>query len=1014
MRITCPRCLRTLPSSDETLRYCAFCGFRLADAPPSPESRPSPVTSTAELSPERQPPPEEPAPESIGGYRVVRLLGVGGMGRVYEAEWAATGQRVAVKVLSSQLATNPVSLERFRQEGRLASQLSHPRCVFILGADTDHGRPYIVMELMPGDTLKDLVDRRGPLPPQEAIRFILDVIEGLQEAHRHGVIHRDVKPSNCFLMPDGRVKIGDFGLSKSLTATNQLTQSGAFLGTVLYASPEQIRGEQVDYASDVYSVAATLYHLLAGQAPFQTENVTAALSRIITEDAPPLRTMRPEVPRALARVVERGLERDRGRRYETLEELRAALVALVPEHLSFGGLSVRVAAYLLDEVLVGLFLVLPLAGLLRPAVSFAELPVVLQQVLAPVYFIILEGRWGASLGKRLLRLRVCRLGATDPPGLRRALVRTLVFALLVNMTLAHTRILFNENVTAARLLASAVPFVLGLVLLVAPMRRSNNFRGLHELLSGTCTLMLPRPPRPLRLSSAKESPLLALPARPEPIPKTIGAYPIRSGARLPDGGYLLVGEDSLLGRQVLIRLQPAGSAKLPTASRHAISRSARLRFLQSGTTTVEGKEIAWEVFVAPGGRPLADVTSPNRRLSWHEARPILEQLSEELATAQTDGTTPAVLSLDQVWVEPDGRVELLDVPLPGADTVKPLSGGLPLLRETATLALEGKPRSSTSGTQVCAPVPRHAARILHRLLGGPKAYPNLDAFRVALQGTRELLTQVSQPMRLGQIGLMTAVLSLGLVMMFALSGLFAVLTVLERTEGARQGERLLEALASPDARARLATDPAMPRFVSDPQFPERVAFQVARDRAERESLFPALSALERFLLREFERGLPEYSGEVDPADPKLAAAAKRAYDSERSGSALTGAEWILPGRWRPTAALILMWPFLWAVGSFVLRGGVSYLVLGIAIVRNDGRKAGRLQCAARALIVWLPIALLLVASVWVQAHRPDLVTLHATLWWGAVLLLIAYPFLALINPEQGLHDRWLGTRLVPR
>src|SRR5262249_5336415 len=161
---------------------------------------------------------------------------------------------------------------------------------------------------------------------------------------------------------------------------------------------------------------------------------------------------------------------------------------------------------------------------------------------------------------------------------------------------------------------------------------------------------------------------------------------------------------------------------------------------------------AWEVFVAPGGQPLADVTSPRRRLSWHEARPILEQLSEELTAAQVDGTTPTVLSLDQVWVEPDGRVELLDVPLPRAEAAKPLSGGLILLRETATLALEGQPRSSTSGTLVRAPVPRHAARILQRLLGGPKAFTDVDAFRVALQGTRELPTQVTQAMRVGQIG----------------------------------------------------------------------------------------------------------------------------------------------------------------------------------------------------------------------------------------------------------------------
>ena len=142
----------------------------------------------------------EPSPQSVGGYRLLRLLGSGGMGTVYEAEAPATGHRVAVKLLSSRLASSPASVERFRQEGRLASQVAHPRCVFVLSADTDAGRPYIVMELMPG---RDAQGRRRQARPAAAGRVattrILDVIDGLAEAHRVGMIHRDMKPSNCFL-----------------------------------------------------------------------------------------------------------------------------------------------------------------------------------------------------------------------------------------------------------------------------------------------------------------------------------------------------------------------------------------------------------------------------------------------------------------------------------------------------------------------------------------------------------------------------------------------------------------------------------------------------------------------------------------------------------------------------------------------------------------------------------------------------------------------------------------------
>src|SRR5262249_57395958 len=193
-------------------------------------------------------------------------------------------------------------------------------------ADEDQGRPYIVMELMPGATLDDLVRSKGPLTPEPAIRKILDVIEGLNEAHQIGLVHRDVKPSNCFLEPDGRVKIGDFGLAKSLSRSTHLTKTGAFLGTPLFCSPEQVRCEPVDAQSDVYSVAATLYCLLVGKAPQQSSDAAATIARIVADDPPPMRSVRPELPPGLDRVVLRGLERDRGRRWRDLEEFRTALL----------------------------------------------------------------------------------------------------------------------------------------------------------------------------------------------------------------------------------------------------------------------------------------------------------------------------------------------------------------------------------------------------------------------------------------------------------------------------------------------------------------------------------------------------------------------------------------------------------------------------------------------------------------------------------------------------------------
>ena len=366
MTVACPHCREVIEFGATRPKFCAFCGKGLEDsAPPmttvlnagpprgpdsgsrdaptiahTPASRPGPAISLVERPPER-----------VGGYRLIRPLGKGGMGTVYEAEDSnGTASKVALKLLAPDITASPEAIDRFRQEGRLASTISHPRCVFVLNADEEEGRPFIVMELMPGSNLYDLVQEKGPLPIDEAVTKILDVIEGLREAHRLGVIHRDVKPSNCFLAADGRVKVGDFGLSKSLITDSHITRTGAFLGTPFYASPEQIKGEALDARTDVYSVAATLYYLLAGRAPFQGSDAAATLAKIVSDPPPPIRTIRPEVapPSSNASSLE-GWRRNRDRRYRDLGELASALLPFAPGRLQIGGLGLRLAAYLLDS-----------------------------------------------------------------------------------------------------------------------------------------------------------------------------------------------------------------------------------------------------------------------------------------------------------------------------------------------------------------------------------------------------------------------------------------------------------------------------------------------------------------------------------------------------------------------------------------------------------------------------------------------------------------------------------------
>jgi serine/threonine protein kinase len=322
MPLNCSRCQRQLSDSADPAElpmFCTFCGCRLRNL--------AATEKTVEI--------EEFVPLAVTvppKYQTVRHLGSGGMGEVYEAVDTATGEHVAIKFLADRLAAHPASVEQFRNEGRLARFLSHPHCVRVLDVNDegDRGQPFIAMELMPGRTLKDLVESDGPLAPEIAIRYILDAIEGLIEAHRLKIIHRDVKPSNCFLTEDDRVKIGDFGLSNALDANGSeqgRTGSNRFSGTVLFAPPEQIRGEPVGFDSDIYSVCATLYYLLSGRTPHQAESITAALAKAISEPPTPLRRSCPGVSVELERIVMKGLERDRSRRWSSLEELRSALQA---------------------------------------------------------------------------------------------------------------------------------------------------------------------------------------------------------------------------------------------------------------------------------------------------------------------------------------------------------------------------------------------------------------------------------------------------------------------------------------------------------------------------------------------------------------------------------------------------------------------------------------------------------------------------------------------------------------
>jgi len=221
----------------------------------------------------------------VGPYRIVALLGRGGMGLVYEAEEIDSSRHVALKVLSPGFQRE-VDRARFLREGRLAASLDHPNCVYVFGAWELDGRLVIAMELM-RETLADRLKQGGRLPFDVAVDAILQVIAGLDAAATAGILHRDVKPSNCFVDEQGRVEIGDFGISISAHPTSGagLATGRRIVGTPAYASPEQLRGDRVDTRTDVYGVGATLYELVTGHPPFDKPDLMSLLMAVGLEGA---------------------------------------------------------------------------------------------------------------------------------------------------------------------------------------------------------------------------------------------------------------------------------------------------------------------------------------------------------------------------------------------------------------------------------------------------------------------------------------------------------------------------------------------------------------------------------------------------------------------------------------------------------------------------------------------------------------------------------------------------------
>ncbi len=281
--------------------------------------------------------------QTIAHYKIVGLLGSGGMGTVYEAEDTDLGRHVAIKVLSASLQDDAPMLERFKREARAASSLNHPGICTVFSIEQHGGRPFIVMEMIKGSTLAEKMGHQ-PFEIGQLLDFGTQIADALESAHSKGIAHRDLKPANVMINDRGQVKILDFGLAKIEAAAVQkgedvsnletavgsgpLTVAGTVMGTVHYMSPEQTRGQLTDARTDLFSLGAVLYQMATGELPFQGDTDAVVYEAIMNRDPKPLSEANPSMPPALGPVLDKALEKDRELRYQTATDLKTDLLRL--------------------------------------------------------------------------------------------------------------------------------------------------------------------------------------------------------------------------------------------------------------------------------------------------------------------------------------------------------------------------------------------------------------------------------------------------------------------------------------------------------------------------------------------------------------------------------------------------------------------------------------------------------------------------------------------------------------
>jgi hypothetical protein len=980
-------CLRCGAPAEAGAELCSQCGAALrpkqafgADAGPAAPSGPG-VTLEAG--------------RDLGPYRLERKLGEGGFAQVWEAENRDTGRRVALKVLTELRTDSTEAIERFRQEGRLAASISHPRCVYIFAAEEFDGVPVISMELMPGGTLADRLEEGRP-STEQAVDYVLNLIDGLEAGQRLGIIHRDVKPSNCFLDDQGGVRIGDFGISKSLEADARLTVTGSFLGTPHYASPEQVSGEPLDVRADLYSVGVVLYELLTGALPFAGTSASQVLAHVLTKEPISFQQHPIPVPRGLQHIVLRLLAKDKEKRFPDYETLRNALAPYSSVGLRPGGRLRRFGAIVIDFlVFVPVAVLAGVAGVGRSltAAALASLGTIVLQI---VYFGLMEGLTGRSVGKWLLRLQVVQ-SAADGDQLSRSFLRAAVFLLIYQLPtlVLQTATLTGGSAESRELLSSLSTWgnIVAALILASTMRKANGYAGLHELASGTRVVDVEREQR--SVGAPSERSLNVSSAAPTGLTQ-LGPYKHAGTVWQTDGEAFVIGQDEDLKRDVWIHLY-RDSSTAPPLERLRVRREGSLPWLQRS----ESDGWQWDAYGAPRGTGLATWVRERGPLSWKEMRPVIDSLARELAERIEQQGSAGTLSLSHLWIEDDGHAVLLDFPTePEPQDSQDIGAGnaLDYLRRATTFALQGEADDGAEAPRV--PLPEPARVALGRLYGEGDAVGSVAEFVQLIAPLNRRPVEVSQFRRLGSFGVSALPPSFMVLMVLLLPIVFATVPVWYQDIAVRLEPYHAELNRIDSLQASGAQVDSTMRRTAESIW---IVLAEAKLQSDRN---PQLTNTVSVNVEPEEQALLDSAVALYP-DPDAAAVAEaREWLEERVDRSIMEAfgPVMVPTGLAIAFFILGISGIAGVVLAFVFRGPVLLHLFGIAVQRTDGAPAARWRCFVRSLVAWSPlIALVFVSDL--DATVLDILLIAAAL---------AGAGWSILRPERGPADRLMGTVLVPK